>query len=178
MSGGKPTAIGQTFLNAASTNDLTSVDELLAAGAASLEAQGEGVLSYEVATNAQPVQRVAGRLKRTTVVRRTTHGSRNRQPASASAVAGSNSWTCDCWPSQSAHLVWYCKQGASACRATAYYGLGPSDTKSAGGCSVVNRAPCQIYTIAVSHAPDWVAFMTVTQVGVSGAPTLGDKWCG
>jgi hypothetical protein len=92
-------------------------------------------------------------------------------------MTGSAIWNCNCWPTQSANLIWYCKQGASNCRATAYYGNGATSTKSAGGCSIVNLYPCQIYTIAVSTFPNWVASITVTQVGISGAPVLGDKWC-
>lgn len=82
-----------------------------------------------------------------------------------------------CGPSFRANLIWYCRQGASACTAIAYFLLTAPIPTYAGGCSIVLNAPCQIYTWASpgNGSINTVTGISITQTGLSGAPVVGDK---
>jgi hypothetical protein len=168
--GGRPTDLGRAFASAAASRDLTGVRARLQSVKRTAQSNWATVM---LATNANPAVAAGG-----SDSRQAPTAPKSRALASVRRALGSTMVDFNCGGGMEAHVIWYCVQGSSNCRAAIYRGLTSPQYSSGGGCSVVNRYPCQMYSYSWdTYAPDFVDYVTLTQVGMPGPPAVGDKWC-
>lgn len=168
--GGIPTPQGQAFLNAAVTHDTTAASSFAAANRTGSPAGGSLVV-MKVATS---VKRTVTSPDVAPAAVRTT--SSVIGPRRTARRLGSAIWYPGCGPWFTANAIWYCKQGSSRCSATAIFLPSGFATSEGGGCSIVNSAPCQIYT-RTTPPPGGSVFNVQIYQSASGTPVWGDRWC-
>lgn len=168
--GGIPTQQGRAFLNAAVTHDTRAVASFAAANRAGTSADGS-IVVMKVATNVKSM--VTNPNIAPNAVRSTSSviGPRRTGRSTGSAI-----WYPRCGPWFTVHAIWYCKQGSSRCSATAVFQPSGFTSSEAGGCSVVNISPCQIYTRTTPPPGGSVLNVQIYQ-SASGTPVWGDRWC-
>lgn len=165
---GKPTPAGAAIIAGAASGDHSSLGRLLGTE--------PGVSSVVTATNARPWINPSTTSGDASVA--PTRPSRSLAQASKVRPLGSTqNYYYYCGPSIPANAIWYCKQGSSSCITAAQFYLAGFRSSNAGGCSIVNNYPCQVYSRAIPTANDWVVYMWFSQTA-SGVPVVGDRWCG
>lgn len=168
--GGTPTQQGQAFLNAAVTRDTRAVSAFAAANRAGTSAGGS-IVAMKVATNVKSVAKNPNMAPNAVRATSSVIG-----PRRAGRSLGSAIWYPGCGPWFTANANWYCKQGSSRCSATAVFQPSGFATSEAGGCSVVNVAPCQIYARSTPPPGGSVLNVQIYQ-SASGTPVWSDRWC-
>jgi len=168
--GGIPTQQGRAFLNAAATHDTSAVSSFAAANRAGTSADGS-IVVMKVATNVRSMV-VNPNIAPNAV--RTMSGVIG--PRRTGRSLGSAIWYPGCGPWFTANAIWYCKQGSSRCSATAVFQPSGFTSSEAGGCSIVNVSPCQIYTRTTPPPGGSVLNVQIYQ-SASGTPVWGDRWC-